>query len=222
MLGVESLGVRDRAWRAVQEGPAESRFPLRSSVPPRPLSVPPPDAAAAATVIARPMPKPSAETSAASARSSTKRVRTAVLIGLLALTVAGLGSGATYLTTRRSPVAPWPSFVVIEKQRVDELTGAAPWASAVDPSTSAETARSSASETPPPSASETPPRAAGSAPTRSSPAGFSRAFQQQQPGVERCFARYAADVEGQPTIMVRFSIDAQGSVQRPVTARRTR
>jgi serine/threonine-protein kinase len=213
LLGVESLGIRDRAWRAVQEGPAESRLPLRSSIPPMRGSEPSPEAAAAPTVIARPMPKSAAEASAASAQP--KRLRTAVLIGLLGLTVAGLGSAATYLTTRRSPVAPWPSFVVIEKQRVDEQPGGAAWASPVDPSTSAETVRPSASDTPAPSTSETPARATGSTPAgKSSPGGFSRAFQRQQPGVERCFARYATDVEGQPTIMVRFSIDTKGSVQR--------
>jgi serine/threonine-protein kinase len=207
-LGVESLAVRDRAWRAVQEGPPAAHHPLSSS-PPMARPMPPPEAAP--TVVERRAPPPVAETSAADAQPSTKSVRAAVLIGLLALTLVALGSGATWLTARRSPVAPWPSFVVIEKQRLDELPGAAPSASGFEASTSAESARSSAPETPPTGTSSAAPSVSA---VRSSPGGFSRAFQQQQPGVERCFARYAADVEGQPTIMVRFTIDTRGLVQR--------
>jgi hypothetical protein len=174
--------------------------------------MPPPDGAP--TVVERRAPPPAVEKSVASTQPSIKRIRVTVLIGL-ALALVGLGSGATWLTTRRSPVAPWPSFVVIEKQRLDEAPGAAPSASDFEASPSAESAR--------PSASGTPPTGTGSAAASvstgrsspgGSPGGFSRAFQQQQPGVERCFARHAADVEGQPTIMVRFTIDTRGLVQR--------
>jgi serine/threonine protein kinase len=210
MLGVESLAVRDRAWRAVQEGPPATHLPLSSSPP---MAMPPTEAAP--TVVERRAPPLAAEVSVARDQPSTKRMRAALLIGLLALTLVALGSGATWLTTRRSPVAPWPSFVVIEKQRVDELPGAAPWAAGFEASTSAGSARAGASDVPPKgTGSAAPPASAVRSSPGVSPGGFSRAFQQQQPGVERCFARYAADVEGQPTILVKFTIDTRGLVQR--------
>jgi eukaryotic-like serine/threonine-protein kinase len=223
MLGVESLSVRDSAWRAGQQGEPSNRLPLSSTPPAAPPELSPD---AVATVVLRPAVTlaggtpmavtPAGQTWAAQAPAtgaepSRRNLRRTLLVGGLGLGGVALGSGGVWLGTHRTPAAPWPSFVVIEKQHVDELPSGAP--SACDLPTAGASVRVSATDAPPASGSS--PAPPGSTPrSPSSPGGFSRAFQRHQAGVEQCFARYAADVEGQPTVMVRFSIDTKGQVQR--------
>jgi eukaryotic-like serine/threonine-protein kinase len=218
LLELESLDSRDMAWREAQDGPPTGRFSLTSSRPP-----PPGDGAVTTQGAVLP------NAAAAPAGGTTGQPRPALGEAPVAaprrgLLWAGLGLGALLLAgaggvalLRRAP-APQGStrFLVIEKQSSEEaaseqsLEAAPSAASAANPPASSPVVAAS---------SATPAVPTGPAPTTGKPsagsdaASLSRAFQRQQGRVEQCFLTHAKDVDGQPRIAVRFSIDPSGAVQ---------
>jgi eukaryotic-like serine/threonine-protein kinase len=194
LLELESLDSRDRAWRDAQEGPPTGRISLSSS-PPGPST----------TVHDVPVtpPTPSLlDTLQAPAEDEARRGRgmlwLVAVLGVLAL-AASLAFGLTIASRAPAPQAS-TRFLVIEKQSSEEREPLAKASAQPEPSaTQVEAAVSAAAAT-------TGGKASGAD-------GLSRAFQRQQGRIEQCFQAHTKDVEGQPRISVRFSIDKAGAVQ---------
>ncbi len=191
LLELESLESRDRAWRDAQEGPPTGRISLTSS---------PPGPSTTMHDVQMP-PTPSlVDTQQAPPESEGRRramLWLVAVLGVLAL-AASVAFGLTI--TSRAP-APQAStrFLVIEKQSSEESAPLAATSAPLEPSATEPQAATSA--------------AAATTARASSADGLSRAFQRQQGRIEQCFQAHTKDVEGQPRISVRFSIDKAGAVQ---------
>ncbi|HVJ13910.1 MAG TPA: protein kinase [Polyangiaceae bacterium] len=211
LLELESLDSRDRAWREAQDGPPTGRISLSSSPPGAPSN--PPTTPGAALPGAQPSMQTQIFPTTAGGDAMPQRRR--ALLWLAVIGVLALTAGVALALVRR-PTTPQNStrFLVIEKQS-SENAGEAPAETA---SASANLAPSAASAPELPSAATA---SATAATTTSKPggggggdaAGLSRAFQRQQGRIEQCFQTHTKDVEGQPRIAVRFSIDKAGAVQ---------
>jgi len=214
LLELESLDARDRAWRDAQDGPPTGRFSLTSS-PPGPASNPPTVQDAVLPRVG-PMSLPTQTLredfkpfdDAEKPRRGAGLLWLAVGLGAVAL-AASLAFGFTLV---RGAPAPQGStrFLVIEKQSSDDSSEATagPALAVASSATPAPATTEAASAGPAVSAAPTGKRGSGN-----DAAGLSRAFQRQQGRIEQCFQTHTKDVEGQPRIAVRFSIDKSGAVQ---------
>ncbi|HEV8247626.1 MAG TPA: protein kinase [Polyangiaceae bacterium] len=215
-LGLESLESRDQAWRELQDGPPTGRFSL-SSAPPAASN--PPTMQGAVLSSGR-LNDPLTTKEAPQFDDSQPQKRRSMAMWLAAgVGVMVLGGGVGFFLTagNRQPAPSAPRFLVIEKQAAGEAPGTGSAAPADSPGS--ELSASGLVPSPLPSASAATP-SAGAAPGGAKPAAgsdaasLSRAFQKQQGRIEQCFLHHAKEVEGQPRIAVRFSIDTSGAVQR--------
>jgi serine/threonine protein kinase len=226
LLSLETLQSRDAAWRAAL--PARSQAPLRSSRPPGrsgqetetasiPFEVEAPTVhglpSAELLVLARSAGAlPSAESVTELAQPSTipapAKRRPGLVLGLVALAVAG--AGAAYPLLRKNADPPPPRFLLIEKQ--------------ADGDAEAKPAQSSAPATVPATAAEPPgaPTTSGSTAVKathgldvskpsSSGATLTSAFQKQRGRVEACFRQNPS--EATPTLNLHFQVEASGAVR---------
>ncbi len=215
-LSLESLELRDQAWREAQDGSPTGRFKLSSSPPGSPSS-PPTMQGAVLPSGQDPLTTKQAKQEFADSQPEPKSSRRGVWLAAGAL-VLTLGGAAGWLITRnKAPPASSPRFLVIEKESAGEgapLASAAPSETAA-PNSAAPAASTAASAPSAASAATTNATSGGGKPSGGSDAAaLSRAFQKQQGRVEQCFLQHAKDVGGQPRISVRFSIDTKGGVQR--------
>jgi serine/threonine protein kinase len=206
-LGLECLSVRDQAWREAQNGPLEPGA-LSSSRPPNP-SYRHSNPEAATAVYGSPK-RTGAQDRVIPAQPARRRAR-GWMVGI-ALLGAALVSAAGWAALRPSPAVPSPSVIVIEKQPVMERI-----ALAASPTLPASASPSTVPASGPTagvgqSSATSPPHGARSSPVDAATA-YSRAFQQQQQAsVERCFTQFATDIQGQPRILVRFTVSQEGMV----------
>jgi serine/threonine-protein kinase len=189
-LKLPSLAQRQQLWRSE---PDETQLALTQATPTPQKTRP---AAADDVTVADPPVKRAA-----------RRRPVAVLASAVVAALVGVGVYAG--KTQSAPAsAGAPQFVVIEQKRAPSALAQpasapeppqAPSATAVVPSASA--------PAPSPTATTT-----GRAPPSGN--GLSRALQQEQRRIERCFEQHAAELEGQPQITLRFEVAANGAVQR--------
>jgi hypothetical protein len=213
-LNLESLAVRDQGWREAQDVvPTAQRVPL--SVPPPKLSSSSPPTLDAPVLIG-PSTVPAIRTmeTAVPPGMQRSRARRSVWLSAGGAAVLLAAGAATAVVVRRAPPPPAPSIVVVERQSGIDPSSAEPSAQPVASAQAApiESVAMAPSATPVKSAAPSP--AAAPAKTGSDAAALTRSFQRQQGRLDQCFARFANDVEGQPRIALRFSIDATGAVER--------
>jgi serine/threonine-protein kinase len=206
-LGLECLTVRDQAWREAQNGLLEPGALSSSRPPDANYRLSSPEAATAVYGTAR---RKGTAGQVAPAQPARPRAR-GWMVGI-ALLGAALVSAGSWATLRRSPAVPSPSVIVIEKQPLmEQLALAASHALPAPPPSSTMPARLP-SPSVGPSASSPPHSARSSLPDAA--AAYSRTFQrQQQASVERCFTQFVTDVQGQPRILVRFTVSQEGKVE---------
>jgi serine/threonine-protein kinase len=193
LLNLESLAVRDAAWRDAQGSSSKSGVALSTSPPDLRSAVTKRDGVAA--------PVTTAELPQGAADQAAPASRTALWIALAAV-VALVGVLLVVLLRPSNATAPAP--IIVEKQ---SLVEAAP-PSAVPPATA-----------PAATAPATPPSASGAAatnPPAKSELGSPRktlasAFQRRQGAIQHCFAQNPAAGETQH-ISVRFEVDRSGHV----------
>lgn len=204
-LAIESLAVRDAAWREAQA----------SLEPPVALSSSPPRLASesAGVTTARlgpeldPVP-PGAATSAAPKGKPASRLT----FGLGA--AAAVALAAALAVALRHPGEPPARVLVIEKQH-DEVP--IPIASALATTTPPPAVPSPLASAEPPPAVSAPaakhaPVAAAAPSNRG--ADLARAFQRRGSEIQRCFQQSGSDTGSPPSVSVRFQIDTAGKVQR--------
>jgi len=211
-LGVESLTVRDAAWREAQ---ASSERVALSSSPPGiatgPITV---RVGKAGTLAPNPLEvtKPAVLPAAAPARE-----RRWLVWGFGALTLAVLGLAALVISGRTAPSSgPRPEVLVIEKQGVTE-----PDEPASEPTLAAAPAPAATDGVPPspvpePANVRTKPLPAANtanAPAPGKGATLARAFQRQEGNVQGCFQKHATGADGVPEVTVRFQVETSGSVK---------
>ena len=234
-LGVETLQVRDTAWRAAQ--PARASIPLGSSRPPGgdPSTETGPLArdAQSSTVQAMPSeallrlvrdgvggrsenevtavaPVPPLSPSLLPAGSARAQRRPWLLIVGLAGGALVFG-GAAYAFLRPAPPPPAPRFLLIEKESEPgpvpgSSSSALPGGSTPVPS-SLEPSASSRSGVA--GLGPKPPRGGSEAPGSS----ITAAFQKQRGRVEACFRAQPGEAAAQPQLTIRFQIEATGAVR---------
>lgn len=207
-LALESLAVRDAAWREAQ-GETTARLVALSSSPPRlrpGAEGQGGEVASADAVTKRESPIAKSERAPAPKRG-TPWAWIAAAIGIF----AAAGAGAAVLF--RPQPEPRARVLVIEKDNVgSEPTVASALPPAPEPPSAAPVASA------PPITAST----ASAALSRRAPAAapadrgalLARAFQRQEAKIQSCFQQHAGSVDGQSGISVRFQIDQAGSVQR--------
>jgi serine/threonine-protein kinase len=214
-LAVESLVERDASWRDAQDV-AEHHVSLSSSPPSmesgvRPQGSDEPSAAADAVKTARP---------------ATSRLGLWIALAALA---AGAGSAAAIVLLQRPAAQPASRLVVIEKSpsgdfatshEVDPVAPAAVPSGIPSPIPPVEPTTTAAPD-PTPSAAAAKGKTAdrtGTAPSADRGAELARAFQRQEGKIQSCFQQHSSTGEGQPSISVRFQIDASGAVQNAIVS----
>ncbi len=206
-LGLESLDARDQAWREAQRG---SDAPASLGPPTASPSSSPPTITATA-------PAGNLSRSARPGQSGADSAWRPRFLWAAAALLLAVGSVAAWrsLGAPSSPAsAPSTRFLVVEKQTQVE----APDQKLPEPASPSELPLLAGNEgaVPLPSAprlKSTPVPASSLPAATDEPARLSRAFQKQQGRVQQCFLTHTKDVEGQPRIAVRFSIDQSGGVK---------
>jgi serine/threonine-protein kinase len=245
-LGLESLVVRDAAWREAQDVSTGRRLSLSSSPPGvardsgakllleqvKTIDPGQVDTARVGRTVRDEVPTPVVPAAPASGVSGESEIRSDALARdaatspsqrrlwlfvLLAALAAGAGAAAVIgLIPRGDPPAA-SRVLVIEKHETPPSEIAPP-----DPDAVAEPVPS-AGPVPEPSASSPGPSAGPPAAVRGGPAPgrgalLARAFQRQEGKIQRCFQENAGALQGDPRISVRFQIDATGVVENAVVA----
>jgi serine/threonine-protein kinase len=198
-LGIESLAVRDAAWREAQDISDTSRVGLSTS---------PPDLRSAIG------PSTTAELPrGARDRAARRGSREWAWIGLGAAAIlAALAAIVVFVLRPTNASAPAP--IIVEKQTLID-----PTPTAAAPSATPATAAPSAPATPvvtPPSAPASASTTATSAPAKSEPAATRRtlasAFQRRQGAIQHCFTQSPDALSETQRLSVRFDVDRSGHV----------
>jgi serine/threonine protein kinase len=207
LLGIESLAMRERAWRSFSmlppQAPADSSIhEQQTRATETPIAV---DSAAA---------KPASEGGTAGAPSAKRKPRAMAVTALGAAALAVLAATAWRFAEAR-PKAPERIVLVQKDYREPQAAAAttaamavgtvAPPAPSVPPPASAPAAVSSARPAPRVSARPPAPSSVGS-----DAAALTRAFRQKQKQVQDCFTAHAADAPAASAVAIRFDVDAQG------------
>src|SRR5215472_9524706 len=212
------LQVLDEKWRDPQfdpppssgsaSAPASARPSTRTAPEPKfPSDAPtrgPSDTVGAAD---------SAATAKASAGAPARKERALRWVVTAAVIALALGAGVA-LVRRSSREEQAPHFIVVERQPAASASAGAP----LEPSTGATAPESSVA------AASSASAAGGLEPTHVAPGAathaaagstdpLSAAFARKEPQIEGCFRDNAVDINGNPQLSVRFSVDRTGRVQ---------
>jgi len=212
-LRIESLEIRDAAWRVALDGPDSERISLRLAVQASHSSAPPtrhegvlPQLPEDRPTIAK---RPSWLVSDAAGRRSRLWLAASIAVAGAAAVAAAL------LLKAAPPSASKPRFVMIEKRTPDG--GAAPGSTTGTSTGAAPPLSAGVAESPSPAKTagsqvSAPPVVCEGEPARLRSA-LSATFQLQQSKIESCFERFAQDVVGRPNLSVQFQVQVDGSVK---------
>jgi serine/threonine-protein kinase len=199
-LGLESLALRDAAWREAQDSTDASRVALSTSPPDLRSSVTKRDGLPASIPTA-PLPQ------GVTAEAAPERSRPWGWFALAGLGVAAAAASFAVVLSKSNGSAPAP--IIVEKQSLVEAVPATGEASP-----NAVPAASAVAGTP--AASGNAATATTSAPTKSESGSARRtlasAFQRRQGAIQRCFTQNPDALAETQRISVRFEIDRSGRV----------
>ncbi|HEY6727835.1 MAG TPA: protein kinase [Polyangiaceae bacterium] len=211
LLHIHTLELLEATWRDAQAGFEESFTPLKSSVPPtvREKLIVSGVSANLGDDIVKPAPPPPLERRGVSGRQLVLAVIAAALLA------GGVATAAVLLTRPATPPTA-QRFLVVEADGARQLTAAAPAASAVEAEADLRTIDVDSVPRLPGSSAPAPEHA--SKPSNQAPgagdtaAQLSRAFARKQAAIQGCFQAHTQNLEGNPHLAIRFSVDAAGKV----------
>jgi TonB family protein len=216
VLHIHTLDLLEAAWRDAQSGPEETFTPLRSSVPPtvqEKLMVERASANLGDDIVKQSGSRP------VERRGISSKQLIASVIGA-ALVAGGIAAAAVLLTRPAAP-PPGQRFLVVEADSAKQ--GAEPVAAKEPASRQGDAAlrtidldsgpvlTSAAPSTP---TSNLDAKTLAKAPSTAADAAaqLSRAFARKQGAIQGCFQTHTQNLEGNPHLAIRFSVDAAGNV----------
>lgn len=220
-LEIESLDLRDAAWRAAQEGSQQERISL-STAPPADGTVDrgattqqaPPRTLSSLSGESIPVTRHVDLTDSGSPERTKPTPRKLPwFVAAISLLIAVTIGGAMWL---RNSKASTPKLLVIEKEKRYENatpTPQRPTTRKTEPAPAAPTTSDNPANTTPSRAPKAPSSTPKSPQQPSRSARLSAAFQHRQGRVAACFRNHASDVQGQPQISIRFSVGTAGTVE---------
>lgn len=210
VLHIHALGLLEAAWRDAQTGPDDTFTPLKSSVPPtvrEKLIVTGVSAKLGDDIVKQASPPPVERRGI-----SGKQLVAAVIAAAL---LAGGMATAAVLLTRPAPAPTGQRFLVVEADGARQAAAAAPTASAdaalrtvdidSEPVLTAAAPSAPAADLEAKHTSKTPAASDGAA-------QLSRAFARKQGAIQGCFQAHTQNLEGNPHLAIRFSVNAAGHV----------
>jgi serine/threonine protein kinase len=205
-LGIEPLSVRDASWREAQDMPSPTRVGLGSSPPELRTTITKREGRASSIPTTPMSPSP-----AGAELRPTKTPSHWPLIVVAGLAAVAAVAALSIVLLRPSEEGS-RKLLVVEKQSDPEGAEPAPDASG-EPALLGATAPRAEASAEAPAAAVT--GGARSASTKGEPprgAPLARAFQQQEPAIQRCFQQSPETLEGTPRLSVKFNVDRDGHV----------